>query len=70
VSDYRSPMFLPAGAKYLDLPGMIALNAPHPLWLAGEGARPEVFDAKFDELTPFSGDEKDKQAQAVEWLLR
>jgi hypothetical protein len=30
VSDYRSPMFLPAGAKYLDLPGMIALNAPHP----------------------------------------
>ena len=41
VLDYRDPMFLPAGAKYLDLPGMISLNAPHPLWLKGEGKEPE-----------------------------
>ncbi|MDZ4286498.1 MAG: acetylxylan esterase, partial [Prosthecobacter sp.] len=68
--DYRSPMFLPAAAKYLDLPGMIALNAPHPLWLAGEGANPELFGAKFAELTPFTGNEKDKQPQAIEWLLK
>lgn len=36
VLDYRDPMFLPGGAKYLDLPGMISLNAPHPLWLKHE----------------------------------
>ena len=30
------PDFLPGGAKYDDLPGMIALSAPCPLWLAGE----------------------------------
>jgi Acetyl xylan esterase (AXE1) len=41
VLDYRDPMFLPGGAKYLDLPGMISLNAPHPLWLKGEGKEPE-----------------------------
>jgi len=41
VLDYRDPMFLPGGAKYLDLPGMIALNAPHPLWLKGEDKQPE-----------------------------
>jgi dienelactone hydrolase len=34
--DYRDSMFLPGGAKYLDLPGMLILNAPNPLWLAGE----------------------------------
>ena len=42
VLDYRDPMFLPGGAKYLDLPGMISLNAPHPLWIDGEGKKPEV----------------------------
>ena len=30
------PDFLPGGAKYDDLPGIIALSAPGPLWLAGE----------------------------------
>lgn len=70
ILDYRDPMFLPGGAKYLDLPGMIALNAPHPLWIAGEGDKPEVFGAKFNELTPFTGDAKDKQSSAIEWLLK
>ncbi len=41
VLDYRDPMFLPGGAKYLDLPGMISLNAPHPLWLKHEDKKPE-----------------------------
>jgi hypothetical protein len=34
--NYRDPQFLPGGAKYLDVPGLLALNAPHPLWIAGE----------------------------------
>jgi len=68
--DYRDPMFLPGGAKYLDLPGMIALNAPHPLWLADEGKKPELFGTKFDQLTTFTGHAEDKQASAIEWLLK
>ena len=70
VLDYRDPMFLPGGAKYLDVPGMIALNAPHPLWLAGEGGKPEVFGAKFTELASFAGEAAQKEASAVEWLLK
>jgi dienelactone hydrolase len=68
--DYRDPMFLPGGAKYLDLPGMIALGAPHALWLAGEGAKPEVFGAKFSELATFTGEASQQEASAIEWLLK
>ena len=74
--DYRDPMFLPGGAKYLDLPGMIALAAPHPLWLAGEGQEPEIVAAayraasKADELTTFTGEAAQKEASAVQWLLK
>jgi hypothetical protein len=70
VLDYRDPMFLPGAAKYLDVPGVIVLGAPHPLWLAGEGGKPEVFGVKFTELTPFAGDAGQKEAAAVEWLLK
>jgi dienelactone hydrolase len=68
--DYRDPMFLPGGAKFLDLPGMIALSAPHALWLAGEGAKPEVFGAQFRELAPFTGPAAEKEAAAVAWLQK
>ena len=36
ILDYRDPEFLPGGAKYLDLPGLITLNASLPLWRRGE----------------------------------
>ncbi len=68
--DYRHPMFLPGGAKYLDLPGLLALNAPHALWLAGEGDKPEVFAAKFTKLTSFAGEVAQQEASAVQWLLQ
>ena len=38
VTDIYAPDFLPGGAKYGDLPGVLALAAPGRLWLAGEGA--------------------------------
>jgi hypothetical protein len=41
VLDYRDPMFLPGGAKYMDLPGMISLHGAQPKWLKGEGKDPE-----------------------------
>lgn len=36
ILDYRNPGFLPGGAKYLDVPGLITLNGDLPLWLQGE----------------------------------
>ena len=74
--DYRHPMFLPGGAKYLDLPGMIALGAPQPLWLAGEGEKPEIVAAAYrgtsqpDALATYTGDNAGKEASAVQWLLK
>lgn len=41
IVDYRDPMFIPGGSKYLDLPGFVKLNGSHPLWLQGEGKEPE-----------------------------
>ena len=45
VADYRDPLFLPGGGRYLDIPGMVALGAPHPLWLADDGPRGDAPDA-------------------------
>ncbi|MCA9133482.1 MAG: acetylxylan esterase [Planctomycetales bacterium] len=76
VLDYRDPMFLTGGAKYLDLPGLLALHAPRPLWLAGEEKAPELVTAAYraasqpDQLSSFSGDAEKKQAAATEWLLK
>ena len=76
VLDYRDPMFLPGGAKYLDLPGMIALGAPRPLWLAGEGEESEIVTAayrassKAEELSRFTGEAAQKETSAIHWLLK
>jgi hypothetical protein len=76
VSSIADPDFLPGGAKYLDLPGMAALSAPHPLWIAGEGREaPAVVTAAYraagkpEALTMFDGGAAKSEAAAVEWLL-
>ena len=70
------PDFLPGGAKYLDLPGIAALSAPLPLWLAGETpAALPVVSAAYEaaqaplNLVRFSGGAS-QQEPALEWLLR
>jgi hypothetical protein len=74
--DYRDPQFLPGGAKYLDLPAMLALGAPHPLWLAGEGSDPALVSAAYraagqrEKLTTYDGEPSQKETAAVRWLLR
>ena len=70
--DYRDPRFLPGGAKYFDLPGFIALNAPQALWLAGENQLPEPVAVAYcaaDTPTVFAGDAAQKEAAAITWLL-
>lgn len=42
ILDYRDPMFLPGGAKYLDLPGMLTAQGAYPRWVRGEGKNPET----------------------------
>ncbi len=69
--------FLPGGAKYGDLPGMLALGTPGELWLAGEGDEvPRLVQAAYDaagagdKVTPYGGSDDAKAAAAIEWLSR
>ena len=72
VADWRDANFLPAAAKYGDLPGALALAAPRPLYLIGESA-PTLTEATYRR----AGAEKKltlapKDAPlsaAVDWLL-
>jgi hypothetical protein len=36
LKSYRDPQFLPGAVKYGDLPALLALSAPHALWVGGE----------------------------------
>ena len=74
LTSCADPDFLPGGAKYLDLPGMIALAAPGELWLSGEGdqAAPVIAAAYKasghpEKLTVSNDGGADA---AVKWLLR
>lgn len=77
IDRFDHPDFLPGGAKYLDLPGMLALNARDPLWLAGEGEQaPAIVAAAYEaaknsqKLIVFDGKQEEQSAAAVDWLLR
>jgi dienelactone hydrolase len=73
--DYRDPQFLPGGAKYLDLPGLLALSAPGALWLAGEETAPAIAadaykaSGQAKQLAVFTGDARGKLSAVVTWLL-
>jgi hypothetical protein len=60
----------------LTLRGLLALNAPRPLWLAGEGEDPGIVAAAFgsplkkERLVTFTGETGQEQAAAVQWLLK
>ena len=62
--DYRDPMFLPGGSKYLDVPGLLCVASAQPLWVAGEK------DATlFPSATPHL-DGTDSKTAAAAWLLK
>ena len=63
----HDPRFLPGGAKYDDLPGMLTVAAPAPLWLADEEKLLSRLDAKAFKVTN-AGDKRSPD-DAVSWLL-
>jgi dienelactone hydrolase len=78
VDDLWSVNFLPGGAKYDDLPGMLAVAAPSELLLAGEKrAGASLVEAAYaaagakENLTLATAEkQKSLATTAVEWLLR
>jgi dienelactone hydrolase len=74
LTSYRAPHFLPGAVKYGDLPALLALSAPHPLWIAGEeGKVPELvarsYSAAGQADNVKSSSRQDAVDPAVEWLL-
>ncbi|MDB6029914.1 MAG: Acetyl xylan esterase [Verrucomicrobiales bacterium] len=77
VLDIRSPDFVPGGAKYGDLPGMLALAAPAQVWVAGETdaalglvrAQYQAANAR-KNLVRFEGSAAETQRAALEWLMQ
>jgi len=76
VLDFFDPNFLPGGAKYGDVPALLALGAPGRTWVAGESedalalahAQYETANAS-KNLTRFTGGAQQIRVAAVDWLL-
>ena len=77
VSNLHSPAFLPGGARYHDLPGMLAVASPESTWLAGETAKNlevtraayQAADAK-NALVLDRGTTTQRPLAAVLWLIQ
>ncbi|MFM8359720.1 MAG: dienelactone hydrolase family protein [Verrucomicrobiota bacterium] len=77
VTSLQSPDFLPGGARYGDVPGLLGLGVPGRLWLGGEtpvsiGALKASYLAAgaAEGLTEFQGSPAEAAAAAADWLLR
>ncbi|HWN95929.1 MAG TPA: acetylxylan esterase, partial [Methylomirabilota bacterium] len=76
VLDLHDPNFLPGGAKYGDLPALLALGAPGRTWVARETAdelalAQSQYEARnaSKNLTRFTGEPQQVRPAALEWLL-
>jgi hypothetical protein len=75
IPDIRDVDFLPGGAKYGDLPGIIALGAPGRLLLSGEGDGGLVRtlyerSAAQENLSIFNAESEDWINTVTEWILQ
>jgi dienelactone hydrolase len=77
VRDLHDPSFLPGGARYFDIPGLIALGSPGPLWIGGEGVSvgdlPGVVQVAYRGSEDRLGLAKKNAvpaADAVAWMLK
>ena len=76
ILDLQDVNFLPGGARYGDLPGILAVCSPVSLWLAGEGKQgPSLVRSMYEKngaaksLTTFEGDGPRARAAAIEYLI-
>jgi hypothetical protein len=76
IDDVYDAHFLPGAVKYGDLPGLLALAAPTPLWLAGE-TEPSASlviaayraAGQSDRLTLSRSEQSPAGDTAVDWLM-
>ena len=75
ITQAYDPMLVPGAVKYGDVPGLLALAAPHPLWLSGEGDQtPTLISnayqfAKGPQVTSYAGPAVGEADVAVKWIL-
>jgi hypothetical protein len=71
LRSWRDPAFLPGAVKYGDLPAMLALSAPQPLWIGGEPKPLTVVEAAYTAAGVIKNLHQQKQpsGDAVAWLL-
>ena len=76
LKSFRDVNFLPGAVKYGDLPGLLALSAPHRLWVAGEAEGvPELVRQAFDaagaseHIEAFKGPATAIPVAIANWLL-
>lgn len=74
LKNYRNPNFLPGAVKYGDLPALLALSAPQPLFIGGEdGQTPALVQAAYSsagaEQAVISSSLTNPSEAAVNWLL-
>lgn len=48
LTDWQDAQFLPGAVKYGDVPTLLALSAPHKLWVGGETAVPEIVQTAYE----------------------
>jgi len=79
LTSVDSPDFVPGGAKYFDLPGLLSLCAPGEVWVkddASSNERPKVALASYEaagaakQLTWYTGEDFGAEAAAIDWLLK
>jgi hypothetical protein len=77
LKSIRDPDFLPGALKYGDLPGLLMLSAPQPLWLAGEeGKVPEAVAEAYkdagspDAVRSFGGASDEAVRKMIEALIQ
>ncbi len=75
LESYRDPDFLPGAVKYGDLPGLLSLSAPRPIWVGGEAKVPLMVSAlyqasgKSNSVTLFDGSAEATIQALVRWVI-
>ncbi len=74
LTDWKDARFLPGAVKYGDMPTLLALSAPHKLWIGHEPTLPDIVRTAWaaadgESLPTSAGVRQDTETAAVDWLL-